>query len=430
MAIDLLHRHLRTTIREGVGGMHVFCSIFSALDHFDPFQLVTIRESCFLWISDILNSPYKAEEQYWMAGKVVELAWNQIKLCDVKTAWIPPLLGFLRLSEDFYSTDHQSAPGTLALRILSASSGYRGSGPATLPILTLMLLPTHPLSSRRIALKVLCQFIPGWLPEMGSISSKDRAKLLQAVGDPFQSVPEIPLQDEEQAFVNVYEPMKVAIVPIEFAPLDLWQGHLHHSNFATCEELTATVGGKKSASYYMRLMGDWTWPQFLYSPAKIIAAIERLEELQCPNIAEVVYIWAWTSGVVDAVDHDAWRLVGHKTLAFYQTHGIGRLKTLSRHIMDAVTFRVHHRSSRCRVEGVRLPVRVAKGVWTLDFEGYPTDLPLTQVCQLRRLYQLFGFDPTTWEAVVAVERAGEGVDVSLGQSPNPVHFTDLGCDYP
>ena len=429
MAIDLLHRHLRTAIREGAGDMHMFRSIFSALDCFDPFQLVTIRESCFMWITDILNSPYKAEEQYWMAGKVVELAWSQIKLCDVKTAWIPPLLGFLQLSENFYSTEHQSAPGTLALRILSASSGYKGSGPATLPILTSMLLPTHPLSSRRIALKVLCQFISGWLPEMGGVSSNDRAKLLQAVSDPFQSVPEIPLQDEEP-FANVYEPMKVAIVLIDFASLDLWRDHLHRSNFATCEEVTATVGGKKSASYYMRLVGDWTWPEFLCSPAKIIAAIERLEELQCPNTAEVVYIWAWTSGVVDAVDHEAWRLIGRKTLAFYQTHGMGRLKTLSRHIMDAVTFRVRHRSHRCRVEGVRLPVRIAEGVRTLDFEGYPTDLPLTQACRLRRLYQLFGCDPTTWEEVVAVERAGEGVDVSLGRSPNLVHFTNFGCDYP
>lgn len=410
--------------------MHMFCSIFSALDDFDPFQLVTIRESCFLWIADILDSPYKAEEQYWMAGKVVELAWNQIKLCDVKTDWIPPLLGFLHLSENFYSTEHQSAPGTLALRILSASSGYDGSGPATLPILTSMLLPTHPLSSRRIALKVLCQFISGWLPEMGSVSSKDRAKLLQAVGDPFRSVPEIPLQDEEQAFVGVHEPMKVAIVLIEFASLDLWQCHLHRLNFATCEEVTSTVGGKKSASYYMRLVGDWTWPQFLCSPTKIIAAVERLEELQCPNTAEVVYIWAWTSGVVDAVDHEAWRLIGRKTLAFYQTHGMGRLKTLSRCIMDAVTFRVHHRSPRCRVEGVRLPVRIAEGVRTLDLEEYPTDLPLTQACRLRRLYQLFGCDPTTWEELIAVERPGEGVGALLERSPNPVHFAEFRCDYP
>jgi len=410
--------------------MHMFCFIFTALNYFDPFHLVTIRESCFLWITDILNSPYKPEEQYWMAGRVVELAWTQIKLCDVKTAWIPPLLGFLQLSENFYSTKHQSAPGTLALRILSASSGYDGSGPATLPVLTSMLLPTHPLSSRRIALKVLCQFISGWLREMGSVSSKDRAKLLQAVGDPFQSVPEISHRDEKPALANRYEPMKVAIVLIEFASWDLWQDHLHHSNFATCEEVTATVGGKKSASYYMRLVGDWTWPQFLCSPTKIIVAIERLEELQCPNTAEVVYIWAWTSGVVDAVDHDAWRLIGRKTLAFYQTHGTERLKTLSRHIMDAVTFRVHHRGPRCRVEGVRLPVRIAEGVRTLDLEGYPTDLPLAQVCQLRRLYQLFGCDPTVWEEVVAVEREGEGVDVSPGRSPNPVHLTDFGCDYP
>ena len=429
MAIDLLHQRLRIAIRDGVGDMHVFCSIISALDYFDPFQLVTIRESCFLWIADILNSPYAPEAQYWMASKVVELAWKQIKLCDVKTVWVPPLLGFLQLSENFYSTEHQSAPGTLALRILSASSGYDGSGPATLPILTSMLLPAHPLSSRRTALKVLCQFISGWLPQIGTVSNKDRAKLLQAVDDPFQSVPDTPLRDEEP-FANKYEPMKVAIVLIEFASLGLWRDHLRHSNFASCEEVTSTVEGKKPASDYMRLVGDWTWPQFLCSPTKIIAAIERLEELQCPNTAEVVYIWAWTSGVVDAVDREAWRLLGRKTLAFYRTHGMGRLKTLSRHVMDAITFRIHHRNPQCKVEGVRLPVRIAEGVRTLDFEGYPTDLPLTQVCQLRRLYQLFGCDPTAWEEVVAIERVGEEAVVSSGRSPSPVHIRDCACDYP
>jgi hypothetical protein len=62
----------------------------------------------------------------------------------------------------------------------------------------------------------------------------------------------------------------------------------------------------------------------------------------------------------------------------------------------------------CRVEGVRMPVRIAEVVRRLNSgEGSFSDLPLAQVCQLRRLYQLFGCDHATWE-VVAAERVNEG----------------------
>jgi len=33
---------------------------------------------------------------------------------------------------------------------------------------------------------------------------------------------------------------------------------------------------------------------------------QGLEELQCPNAAEVVIVWAWTIGVVNPVDRDGW----------------------------------------------------------------------------------------------------------------------------
>jgi hypothetical protein len=53
--------------------------------------------------------------------------------------------------------------------------------------------------------------------------------------------------------------------------------------------------------------------ELLRTPAKIIAAIRRLEELQCLNTAEVVILWAWTAGVVNPADHDAWGLIERYT---------------------------------------------------------------------------------------------------------------------
>ena len=376
----------------------MFGLTLSALGYFDPFQVTTIRELCFSWITDILNSRYAAEDQYRMAGRVVELAWKQVEPAISKTesfygakaAWVPPLLDFLKLSERFYSAGPQPAPGTLALRILSAGQGYDDFGPRMLPILTSTLFYTHPLSSRGSSLKIFHQFIPGWFSRMEGVSNNDRARFLQAVGDPFRSAPDVPPQDNPQADMAEHESIMAVVVLIEFTSSDLWRHHLHRSNFTSCEEVVSTAEGKKSTLGYMRATAVGTWPKFLSTPAKIIAAIERLEELQCPNTAEVVFMWAWTSWAVDVVDHDAWRLIGRKTIAFYRTYGVGRLKTLTKHIMDDNARGVHRREPWCRVEGVRLPVRIAPRVRRLGSrEDYATDLYLARVCQLRRLYQLF-----------------------------------------
>ena len=431
-------------IREGTADSQVFCSILSALSRFDPSRVAAIRELCFSWITDILSSSYTTEERYRMAGKVVELAWKHIRpgisqpFHDMQPAWVLPLLGFLQLSEECCSAESPSPPGSFALQILSSSSGHDDFGPRILPILTPMLLPTHPLRSRGPALKVFQQFISGWFSSsMEGIQNKDRARLLQAVGDPFQSIPVPPPQDEQYMVTNEDEPMKVAVILIEFASSGLWRDHLCRSNFTSCEEIVSTNEGKKSALGYM--LGDTigSWPQFLRTPTKILAAIERLERLQCFNIAEVVVMWAWTVGIVDTADHDSWKLIEHKTLAFYRAQGTKHLNTLSRHIIDATMktahynfFRTRRRDLRHRVEGVRPPVRITEVAQWLDSgEGYFSDLPLAQVCQLRRLHQLFGHVTTTW-GVVAAEKVHEGADMLVGWSSEPMWFMDWSCDYP
>jgi hypothetical protein len=265
--------------------------------------------------------------------------------------------------------------------------------------------------------------------QMKGVPDIDRIRLLQAVGDPFQSTPDLLPSDEQYALPDKYKPMTVAVILIGFTSSGLWRHHLRRSNFTSCEEVTSTVEGKKSAFAHIFAVG-WSWRQLFCTPAKIIAAIERLEELQCPNTAEVVLMWAWTSGVVGVVDHDAWGLIGRKTLAFYRTHGMGRLKSLSQHIVND-TVHASYWERQCRVKGTRLPVRIAGLVRRLNVgEGFFTDLPLARVCRLRRLYQLFGCDPAMWGEVVGVERIGEEMDVSLGQSLNPMYSIDCACDYP
>ena len=436
------HRHLQMAIRVGVYESYIFF-IFSALSHFDPPQVAVIRELWPLWMTDILGSRYQVLERCKVAGQVVNLVWEQIKHetsyyggKSLDAASVPPLLGFLRLGEEIrWEGDGLLTAGVLALRILSCGTGSSNFCSTILPVLASTLRPTHPLQSRKTALRAFCRFGFGWLSSRTeSLSSEDCAGLLRAVGDPFQSTPDTILLDKRHAFKDEYHPMNAAAILIKFAASDLWRDHLRRSNFVSCEEVISTSKGREYASAHLH--DPPFQPQsFLRTPTKIISAIERLEALQCPNIIEVILMSAWTIRGLDgpSIDFDGWRLVQQRAVSFYQTHGIGRLKALSRNIMaDPISY-FYSRDPRCRVEGVRLPVRIAteERKWGCmeDWEG---DIRLAQVCQRRMLYQLFGCNPTTWEEMLAAgsDEAGEGVDVSVGQSGVPAQFMDWSSDYP
>ena len=186
-----------------------------------------------------------------------------------------------------------------------------------------------------------------------------------------------------------------------------------------------------------------TWSKYLCIPAEITTAIRRLKELQCLNTAEVVVLWTWTIGVADAMDLDAWRMIGRNTLEFYQTYRTGHLPVaLKRHILDTdknmeikqVIFLLkHYRGPPCRVGSVRSPVPIAEELEEFK-PGYLVDLRVSQVCQLRRLYRLFWYDRFTWEEeAVFVEGVGGEKEVLLERSvvmPAQFEFMDWMCDYP
>ena len=186
-----------------------------------------------------------------------------------------------------------------------------------------------------------------------------------------------------------------------------------------------------------------TWSKYLCIPAEITTAIRRLKELQCLNTAEVVVLWTWTIGVADAMDLDAWRMIGRNTLEFYQTYRTGHLPVaLKQHILDTdknmeikqVIFLLkHYRGPPCRVGSVRSPVPIAEELEEFK-PGYLVDLRVSQVCQLRRLYRLFGHDRFTWEEeAVFVEGVGGEKEVLLERSvvmPAQFEFMDWMCDYP
>ncbi|KAF9642112.1 hypothetical protein BDM02DRAFT_3124834 [Thelephora ganbajun] len=455
IAMELFHQRFQIIIREGKPGTHLPERMLSVLVYLDPFKIVGTRELVISWITEILNSKYPEDERYEMLCGVVQLLGKHFNfhilgdVPNVKPAWIPPLLNFLSLSERFYTTDDPPYPASTALRILSTSEVYGDFDTTFLPVLASTLLPSHPLQSRNLALKVFYAFIPGWFSsQIENVPDKDLNKLVQAVGDPFQFTPGLPLQDGKPVGTVGHESTMAAVVLIEFASSDLWRNHLDRSNFASCEEIVSTEEGRRTALQSMLWAALNSWQELLCTPTKITTAIRRLEELQCLNTAEVVITWAWTVGVIDPADYDGWRLIGKETLRFYQTHGTGHLTALKRHIIDnneGTDFYYHLEflcrkvgsdSSPCRVESVQRRITVED----VDTENYLVDLRVSRVCQLRRLYQLFECDPMTWEEILG---AGDNADVAplpgscLGRDGGfvtdrqaHVEPSDFACDYP
>ena len=269
---------------------------------------------------------------------------------------------------------------------------------------------------------------------MGKFSGKALDNLLQAVGDPFK-FPDLPLQDGKPV-PSHYQPMIIAVILIEFASSGLWRNHLRHSNFASCEEAVSTWEGKRSAFRCMLEMEQNIWPELLCTATKIGMAIRCLEELRRFNTAEVAIMWAWTVGLVTPVGHGDWRLIGRETLRFYQTYGTRRLAALAHHINKAGVYRFVIRIHKQQPQGSPKPqAGNSQGLIPTPYPRHGTFsldgayFFLVLVCQVRRLYHLFGYDPATWKEVVAVEVDGE-TDLLPGCSVTPTPFVDWACDYP
>ena len=396
------------------------------------------EEIGFLWISEILGSEYPEEEQYLMASEVVRV----LERCSpiVEPTWVPSLLKFLSLCDNFPTTKSPPHPGLDTLRILFACPRDAGFGASLLPTLTSMLSPDHPLRSRKFALAVFCKFTRGWFSRMEAVSGHRLNKFLQAVGDPFRFPPEPPRFERTVD----YEPMDVVVALIEFASSELWRSLLRPSNFISCEDVLSTDEGRSSALRRMFWTALGQWPEFLCTPTKIVSAVQCLEEFGCLNTARVVITWAWVTGMADAMDQDGWKLIGGETLRFYRAHGMRSLAALklciTRNFKEdggvgfnrVHLFAAHYEGPPFRVGRSRRPSNISYftegGIPSQ--EEWMADCVISQACQLRRLYHLFGYDPTTWQEIVGAGGADEKREVLSRHPVTPDPFVGWECDYP
>ena len=428
-ALDFLRGQLATIIRSGDVRSGFISSTFSTLSDLDIPQVANFQDACISWIQEIIRSPlYPEDERYSMASSAVALLGKRFDpppstepSSHVRATAIRPLLDFLLLGEGSQPTGSPPYPGIIALQAVTIAAEHKHFDPMVLPVLTCTLLPTHPLQPRILALRLFQQ--PGfeWCSSQAeAFSDMNRARLLEAVGDPFHFIPDPPFQSGQPMTTTLYEPMRTAILLIEFATSGLWRNHLRRSNFTSCEEIISTEEGRDLAFKHMIQRETGAGVGSFNSLAKLILAIRRLEEIECWNTAEVVILWAWTNVDVNAANHDAYGLIEQETLNYYCLRGMQRRGTLSKHIKA----------------NSRQPVRMWVGGG--EFSGViREDLDrISQTCQLRRLYQLFECDHTTWGDTAVVGKVDE---VSLGSDSErevgmrttiPVNFLDFSCDYP
>ena len=276
---------------------------------------------------------------------------------------------------------------------------------------------------------------------METVSGNRLNKLLQAVGDPFHFPPESPEDQDGESEGAGYEPMEAAVLLIEFASSELWRSHLHPSNFASCEDVVSTDEGRRFTLKAMFSTALYGRPEFLCTPTKIVAAIRRLEELGCLNTAQVVIMWAWVTGMADEMDQDGCRLVEGETLRFYRAHGLRSLAALKRCIVENIDgippfsrvrlFVARYEGPPFRMGCSRRPSQLSALTERIPCEEeWEADCVISQACQLRRLYHLFGYDPTTWRDAVVFEEVDEEVEVLSEHSVVPDSFVGWECDYP
>ena len=413
-----------------------------------------------------------------MCTEVMQLLWRScrlptLSLNSMPSALVPPLSKFLSLCEKFPTTGSSPHPALITLYILLESPQDANFCPNILPTLASMLSSDHPLQSRKLALAVFNKFAHTWSSRMETVSGHHLDKLLPAVGDPYR-FPPAPLQDQDRKRKGeVYWPGHAVVVLIEFASLELWRGRFQPSNFTSCEDILSTDEGRGSTLVSMFWTAFKKWPEFLCTPTKIITAVRCLEELGCLNTATVVIAWAWGAGAAGVMDQGGGRLIEGETLRFYQAHGIRSLAALKRCISpnvnrdeDDVYYRTcffvlrydvplpiitesevppspKHLRARSTPESDAPPSpfragyprrpsnlthEMAEPIPYLD--GWGTDCVVSQVCRLRRLYHLFGFDPTTWEEAVGPGEADEKREAISRHSATPDPLIGWECDYP
>ena len=383
-----------------------------------------------------------------MASTTVRLLWRYRRFhwggffFSIRSAWIPLLLKFLSLCENFSTTESPPHPGLIALRFLLDCPPDTDFCIGLLPTLTSMLSPDHPLQSRKLALAAFSRFGSVWFSsQTEAVPVHDLNKLLRAVGDPFHLPLESPHdQDGEREITVLHEPMPMsaAVILIESASSELWQNHLHPSNFTSCEDVVSTDEGRRSALRKMVDMALDKRPELLCTPTKIVATIRCLEELGCLNTAQVVIMWAWVAGITAEMDQDGWRLIGDETLRFYRSHGMRFLDSLKRCIIDNGLG--NYRTGIAQTRFDPSPFRVGRSrrqqqvtwqrIWTFPQKEWHTDRVVSQVCQLRRLYHLFGCDPTTWQEAVGVGEMEQEREALTEHPVTPDPFIDWECDYP
>jgi len=204
------------------------------------------------WMEGIIRSDRHIEARCHSAQLIMRLLGKPGSLPMLPlpaTTYVPTLLRFLELCEDCHQSNpafasvpqlsSQLEPEIVALQILrsvfSREEALHGTATMLVLVLTRVLRPEDRLQSRKLGLVLFVQLWHCWpsLPQCDGITSEACARLVDAVGDPFQLSELQPSAPTDKRLHADYGNKSVGIL-LGLTLSDAWRDHLRPSNFASC----------------------------------------------------------------------------------------------------------------------------------------------------------------------------------------------------
>jgi len=424
---DRLMNAILNANKEGLG----LRSTLSTLFHVGLQDLQGFHPFCFTWLGAVLYSDYPDTDKYELAGLILmflhdkaarKWSGDRTKLEFPRYAVVLSrflLLHEKREKEDLGPKDRswefnplvllRAHPITIALRLLLGT-------PKDILILPVFLVITPALQqsqwsiTRTVALK-LFNHHRNWLfsPRMEALLPAHRAKLLRAIGDPFD-MPAAPYPGRTQVRDpgDTHLSAKVMGLLLALSSSETWRDHLHPTNFASCD---AIMAGEEQLRDTITFFSNWSGA--LKGPGDsnfsgLVLGVGRLKQLRCHSAVKLILLSIWSTPITPLYDQEVWRWVERQTLELFSARGeehfgifVSQIKkTYGKAMMDlAVQLKrsegendLPNFGSPFRVDGVGRRVRTNHprdpGPWDSKYNFYT-------MCQLRRLYRLLEHDPTS-----------------------------------
>ena len=418
----LLHDRMMAVILGANRDLSVLRSTLSTLFR---VGLQDLHPFCFTWLGAVLDSSYPDVDKCSLAGHILLLLNDEAEEMWVggrsKLEFFPLyatlLVRFLLLDDMCEKARIEPMDGiwefltfsvhptVIALRLLQGAS----KDTLMLPIFLIMppALQLRPWrQTRAVALRLFSRH-SDWLfsPSVVDLLPAHRVELLRAIGDPFDLVT-APVPNND----NGLFPQVMGLL-LTLASSDLWRDNLHPTNFASCDVTMAEEEHVRDTIHWFSY-----WRSALKGSggccfSGLMLGVDQLKRLRCHSAVKLILLSLWSTPIVPLYDQEVWQWVERQTLELFSARGEEHLGIFVSQIKESYGWAMIKLKSEDSEDGNGLPdagstFRVGgRRVRTKDQGGFETLYNFYPMCQLRRLYQLLGRDPTSY-AITSAPREG------------------------